>query len=137
MRVRLSTPLVVLILGDFVVFAVITVTGFSRHGELSGAGLRLFTTFLPLCLAWGLVAPWLGIFDLSRSARASQLWRPLLAMILAAPLASWLRGAWLNESIPPVFVLVIGAFSALGILIWHALWLSFFGSKAVRPVQHG
>ena len=126
-----------LILGDAAVFALVTVIGFLRHGELVGSGLRVLTTFLPLCIAWGVAAPWLGAFDLSFSAQVRSLWRPVLAMLLAAPLAGWLRGLWLGEDIPTIFVLVIGAFSALGILIWRSLWLALIRTRVSEQVQHG
>ena len=48
--------------------AAITLAGFTRHGELSGAGLGLFSIFLPLCVALALVAPWPGIFEPARAA---------------------------------------------------------------------
>ena len=127
-------------LGDVVVFGLVTIAGFTRHGELGspgGAGVRMLTTFLPLCAAWGLIAPWLGVFDFSRVVQPWQLWRPLLAMALAAPMVGWLRGLWLNEAIPPVFVLVIGAFSALGIILWRALWILLLRPRLARQVPDG
>jgi hypothetical protein len=137
MQTKAPLALVVLILGDVVIFGLVTVAGFSRHGELGSAGLRLFATFLPLCIAWALAAPWLGVFNLSQASQALQLWRPLFAMLLAAPMAGWLRGLWLGESIPPIFVLVIGAFSALGILLWRGVWIAWFRPRMAKQVQHG
>jgi len=134
---KIPARLFTLILGDVFLFGLVTVVGFSRHGELVGAGLRLLTTFLPLCAAWSLMAPWLGVFDLSRVGQPGQLWRPLLAMVLAAPMAGWLRGLWLGEAIPPVFVLVIGAFSALGILLWRGLWILLLRARLGKQVLHG
>jgi hypothetical protein len=139
MQNKIPAQLAGLILGDAVVFGLVTIAGFTRHGELGGlggAGWRLLTTFLPLCVAWGLIAPWLGAFDPSRAVQPRQLWRPLLAMALAAPMVGWLRGLWLNEAIPPVFVLVIGAFSALGIILWRSLWL-LLRPRQAKQVPHG
>jgi Protein of unknown function (DUF3054) len=143
MRYKVPARLPGLILGDVVVFGLVTVAGFTSHGELGSlgslgsAGLRVLTTFLPLCAAWGLVAPWLGAFDLPRAAQPRQLWRPLLAMTLAAPMVGWLRGVWLNQAIPPVFVLVVGAFSALGILLWRSLWLWLLRPRLAKQVPDG
>ena len=62
-----------------------------------------------------------------------QLWRPFWAMVLAAPLASWLRGVWLNAPIMPIFVLVLGGFSALGILAWRAVYALIFSRRLAAP----
>jgi len=64
---------------------------------------------------------------------ARQLWRPFWAMVLAAPLASWLRAVWLNAPILWLFVLVLGGFSALGILAWRALYSLFIVRRLAVP----
>jgi hypothetical protein len=43
-------------------------------------------------------------------------------MIFAAPLAAVLRGLILNAAIIPIFVVVLGATSAFGILVWRAIY---------------
>ena len=121
----------VLLLGDLLVLALVTLLGFATHGELATAGLRLLSTFIPLCAAWGLVAPWLGLFSPSITQDARQLWRPVLAAILAAPLAGWLRGFWLNAPILPVFVLVMAGTMALSLAAWRGIWL-FIRSRQVN-----
>jgi hypothetical protein len=133
MQTRKGSSLLLLAAGDLVVMALITVIGFARHGELSGSGLLLFSSFIPLCAGWALVAPWLGAFETARTADLRQLWRPLLAAFLAAPLAGLLRGLWLGEDIPTAFVLVIAAFSGLGVLIWRSIWTLLVH----RQVRHG
>jgi hypothetical protein len=112
-----------LILGDIIVSGVITLTGFATHGELSLASLpRMLTTFLPLLAGWFLMGPWLGLFGLQNTSY-SMFWRVPLAMLLAAPLASILRAALLDESAIPLFTLVLGGSAAIGMLIWRGLWL--------------
>ena len=97
-----------LILGDIIVSGVITLIGFATHGELSLASLpRMLTTFLPLLAGWFLTSPWLGLFD-PQNISYSIFWRVPLAMLLAAPLASILRAALLDESAIPLFTLVLG-----------------------------
>lgn len=121
----MATPkaqMTVLIIGDVITLIVVTAIGFATHGTLGSAGFRILTTFVPLLIAWVAVAPFLGAYDLARARRVDQLWRPFWAMILAAPLASWLRAVWLNAPILWIFVLVLGGFSALGILAWRALY---------------
>ncbi len=132
MQTRRSSPSVGLIAGDAAAMAVVTVVGFSTHGELAGAGLRILTTFLPLCIAWGLIAPWLGLYDRSLVCQPRQLWRPILAAVLAAPLAGLLRSLALNSApILPIFVLVLGATSALAVFLWRILWFLFQNRRRV------
>ena len=114
------------IAGDSITLALVTLVGFATHDELGTAGFRLLTTFIPLLVAWLLVAPHLGVFDPQRLREPLQLWRPFWAMILAAPLAGWLRGAWLNAPVIPIFVAVLGGVSALALLLWRSIyWLVF------------
>jgi K+ transporter len=118
----LSSQQKILILGDILVLAAITVFGFASHGTAGSAGLRMLSTFLPLLVAWFLLAPYLGVFDLARASDVRQVWRPFWAMILAAPLAAWMRGVWLDASILWLFVVILGGFSALGLLAWRILF---------------
>lgn len=99
---------------------VVTVVGFITHGETPG--LRLFTTFLPLCAAWALVAPWLGVFRPQVYRRAGMVWRAGLAMILAAPMAALLRALWLNTAIIPSFVIALGFSAAVVMTVWRLGW---------------
>jgi len=111
---------IILAAGDVAAIAVITLVGFASHGalEMSFAG-RMFTTFLPLLAGWFLIAPWLGLFDLQLVSNPRQLWRPVLAMLLASPLTAVLRAAMLNTVALPLFVLILGGSAALGMLVWR------------------
>lgn len=114
----------VLICGDVVTFGLVTLFGFSSHQTLGTAGARMWTTFIPLLLGWGLIAPFLGVYDPARAADWRQLWRPFWAMVLAGPMVGWLRGVWLDQLIVPLFVVILGGISALAILAWRsAFWL--------------
>ena len=124
----------ILLIGDILTVALVTVIGFATHDELGTAGWRMMTTFIPVLIAWGLVAPFLGAYDLQRVAQAHQLWRPFWAAVLAAPMAGWIRGIWLGQVILPIFVFVLGGVSALAILAWRTLfWIIFFR----RRTSHG
>lgn len=113
-----------LICGDVLVLAAVTVTGFATHGEAGSAGLRMLTTFVPLLAGWFLIAPFFGVYDLARAGDLRQLWRPFYAMVLGGPFAGWLRGVLLgNAPVLPLFVVVLGGFSALAILAWRALFV--------------
>ena len=114
----------VLIAGDIITLAIVTVIGFASHGTADTAGSRMLTTFIPLVVAWFLVAPFLQVYDNQISLDGRQLWRPLWAMILASPMAAWLRGLMLNSPILPVFVIILGGISAVAILVWRGIyWL--------------
>lgn len=113
---------VILLIGDTLTLALITLFGFASHGTMETAGPRMLTTFIPLLVAWLLVAPYLGVFQDGLTRNWKDLWRPFWAMVLAAPLAAWIRGAWLNAPILPIFVVVLGGISALGLLAWRTLY---------------
>jgi hypothetical protein len=108
--------------GDLLTLGLVTVFGFATHSELESAGLRMLTTFVPLTAAWLLVAPHLGAFDLNRTASWRELWRPFWAMVLAGPMAAWLRSVWLGTPVIPIFVPVLGGVAALSLLAWRAVF---------------
>ena len=120
---------ILLLTGDLITLALVTAFGFASHGTLATAGSRLLTTFVPLVLSWLLLAPHLGAFDLQRTGDPRQLWRPFWAMVLAGPLAAFMRGAWLNTAILPLFVVILGGVSALALLTWRALYVGFVRRK--------
>lgn len=114
----------VLIAGDIITLAVVTVIGFASHGTANTAGARMLTTFIPLVVAWFLVAPFLNVYKSEYVLDGLQLWRPVWAMVLAAPMAAWLRGVMLSSPVLPIFVVILGGASVAGMLIWRALfWL--------------
>ena len=113
-----------LIIGDTITLGIITVTGFASHGETDLSFLpRMSTTFVPLVVSWFLIAPWLGLFDTQIASNPQQLWRPPLAMLLAAPMTSILRATLLNGTALPLFTLVLGGSAAVGIFVWRSVWL--------------
>ena len=114
----------ILILGDVLAILVTTFIGFATHGE---AGLfflpRMAAAFFPLVIAWFLLSPFLGLFQQEITANPKQLWRPILAMIFAGPLAAVMRGLLLNAPIIPIFAVVLGATSAFGMLVWRGIYI--------------
>jgi hypothetical protein len=112
--------------GDVITLALVTLAGFATHNELGSAGFRMLTTFVPLVVAWFLLAPHLRVYDPRCYNNPAQLWRPFWAMVLAAPMFGWLRGFWLNAPIIPIFVLVLGGIGSLALLAWRSVyWLAF------------
>ena len=120
-----------LMLGDIFAMLAITLAGFATHGELNTSFItRMSALFFPLVIAWVLLAPWFGLFRSETTSNPGQLWRPALAMLFAAPLAAVLRGLILDAPIIPLFVVVLGATSAFGMVIWRGVYL--FLNRTVR-----
>lgn len=120
-----------LITGDFLAILVVSMVGFLTHKE-SPFTLRLFTTLLPVLLAWGLQAPWFGLYDARISRRAKLVWRAGLAMLLAAPLAALLRSYMLGQAlVVPVFVVALGISGAVGMMLWR-LFYAWLANRAPR-----
>jgi hypothetical protein len=119
-----------LIAGDLMAIAVVTVIGFATHGEAGTAVLpRMLTTFLPLCLGWFLVAPLLGLYSVAVTSDMRQQWRPFLVMLIAGPMAALMRAILLNTVVIPIFGVVLSASTGLGMLAWRALWALRRSSK--------
>ncbi len=131
-----STPLPpwALLMGDALVLLAVTLAGFGSHNS-SLEGGRWLTTFVPLCIAWGLVSPWLGNYRPAVWTAPLQVWRALLAMVLAAPLAAFLRATLMNGAIIPIFVVALGGVSALSLMVWRVVWafLSRRGLAWTKP----
>lgn len=124
----------ILLAGDMVTFALVTIFGFATHGTLDSAGMRMLSTFLPVLVAWLLFAPFFGVYQPGMAAEFRNLWRPFLAMVLAAPFAAWLRGVWLGTVILPIFVVVLGGICALAVLAWRGFYLLII---TTRKRNHG
>ncbi|MBT3337083.1 MAG: hypothetical protein HN855_11480 [Anaerolineae bacterium] len=115
---------ILLLLGDTFSVVIITVVGFMFHDGITIKILyRVAATFFPTLVAWVLIAPWLGLYREEIYSNWRQLWRAGWAVILAAPLAAFFR-ALMFGLIPilPVFVAVLAATAALGMLIWRGIW---------------
>ena len=113
----------ILIGGDILAIAIVTITGFATHGEVDMSFLpRMLAAFVPLTVAWFLISPWLRLFQPEVVSNPRQLWRPVLAMIFAGPFAALLRGLILNAPIIPVFAVVLSATSAFGMLVWRGIY---------------
>jgi hypothetical protein len=118
-----------LAVGDLLSLLIISIIGFVTHNE--AINWQILTTFLPYTLSWALLAPWLGVYQSDLTRKPFQVWRPMLAVFLAAPMAAWLRGVWLNRAILPIFVLVLGLSAALGFGIWRMMW-TFISRRVER-----
>jgi DUF3054 family protein len=123
----------ILILGDVLVIALMTVIGFVSHGEAGIAFLpRMAAIYFPLSVSWFLLAVVLGLFRRETVIDPKQLWRPLVTGLFAAPLAAILRGFILHAPVIPVFAIVLGLTTALGMGIWRELYFRF---NRMRPKE--
>lgn len=114
---------VALVSGDAGALAIVTLIGFAAHGEASLVFIpRMAASWIPLCSAWFLLAPSLGLFQDSTSKTATELWRPAFVMLFAGPLAALLRGIVLASPIQPTFAVVLSLTGAVALTIWRALW---------------
>jgi hypothetical protein len=117
-------PRQLLIPGDILAIALVTFIGFAIHGEAGLSFLpRMLATFIPLTLAWFLLAPWLGLFQKEVTSVPWGLWRVAVVMLFAAPFAAVLRGLVLNAPIIPIFAVVLGLTSAFGMAVWRGVYL--------------
>jgi asparagine N-glycosylation enzyme membrane subunit Stt3 len=115
----------VLIAGDAFALLVVSALGFATHDEIRAESLDRFpATYLPFLAAWILAALATGALNPRLSAEARQLWRPLAAAVLAAPLGAVLRGAWLGSPVLPIFVAVMTLATTAGYLAWRCLLLA-------------
>jgi len=122
----------ILILGDILAIALVTVIGFATHGEVALDFLpRMAALFFPLVVSWFLLAPALGLFQREMTSSPKQLWRPAWAGLFAGPLAVVLRGFLLNAPIIPVFAAILAGTFALGMVIWRSLY--FLLSRKAKP----
>ncbi len=111
-------------LGDSLAIAVMTFIGFALHGEADVSFIpRMGTTFFPVLIGWFLLAPWFGLFNETVVANFRSLWRIPLAMLFAVPLASSLRAAMLGGAALPLFTLILGFTSALGVFAWRVVYI--------------
>jgi hypothetical protein len=115
------------LVGDVVVLLVLTVIGFATHRTLDAFGRMLLTAGAAL-VAWAAVAPFLHVYrhDVIESPR--NLWRVAWAWVLAAPLATFLRGAALRLDIPPIFVFVVMLTNGFALLAWR----TYLGWRTTR-----
>jgi hypothetical protein len=112
-----------LITGDLLAIAILTMIGFATHEEVGLSFVpRMLAIFVPLALSWAAAAWVMRLYEPGITSDPRQLWRPLVAVLFAGPLAVVLRGFLLNAVVIPIFALVLSATAALGMLIWRAIW---------------
>ena len=121
----------ILVLDDILALAIVTVIGFTSHGEANTSFLpRVAAVFFPLIISWFVIAPWFRLFDSETTSNPRLLWRPAFAMIFAGPLAVLIRGLILNAPVIPIFGVVLSTTSAIGLVLWR--WVYILISKRIK-----
>jgi hypothetical protein len=116
----------ILIFGDILALALVTIVGFFTHGEGGVEYLpRMAAAFLPLAAAWLVLAPWFELFDPQVNFNLKTLGRIALAVVFAAPLALVFRGLFLNAPIIPIFAVVFTFTSMFGLIVWRVIYFLF------------
>ena len=106
------------IIGDVAVLVLLTVAGFATHLTLDAFG-RMLVTAIGALAAWAAVAPFLGVYRENVIEDPRSVWRVAWAGVLAAPMATFLRGAMLDRDIPWVFVLVTMLTTSFALVAWR------------------
>jgi len=106
------------LIGDVVVLVLLTVVGFATHLTLDAFG-RMFATGITALLAWAAVAPFLGVYSPTVITDPRSIWRVAWAWLLAAPLATFLRGVVLTRDIPTTFVIVVILVNGFALVAWR------------------
>lgn len=121
-----------LVLGDAAAIALIIIVGFITHDRAEAGYLsRAAALSIPLLIVWFVLASKIRLFDPDIALNPRQLWRPAVAMVASVPLAIVIRAAILSAEVTPIFMIVLGLVSALGITAWRVLffWISCRGAS--------
>ena len=108
------------LVGDVVVLLVLTIAGFATHLTLGDIG-RMVVTAVAALLAWAAVAGPMGVYRSDLIDNPRIIWRVAWAWVIAAPLATFLRGAALARDIPPTFVVVVILTNGFALVAWRVL----------------
>jgi hypothetical protein len=125
---RLTSTQRRVLIGDITVLVLLTIVGFATHDTLD-ALWRMIVTVVAALLAWAAAAPFLQVYDEDVISDAKSLWRVAWAWMLAAPMATFLRGMALDRDIPWVFVLVTMGLNGIALVAWR---IAFGWSRARR-----
>lgn len=133
MNTTRNEPSFFLIIGDFIAFLIVTVIGFANHNSQFDL-LRILANWIPLCLAWSMSAPLLGLWTFRQPSLLKNWWKIIWGIVLSVPLAVVIRGFILNTPTIGIFVLVMIATSVAGLFVWRLLW--FFLQKKLMDQKN-
>jgi hypothetical protein len=134
-RLFMKLPQVFLLVDDAAMIFLITFMGIQFHQSDPSIFTRLPFTFLPFLAAWIFFAAILQMYNLANASSWQQLWRILAAASLAAHTGAAIRALWLNTPLVPIFVFVMGAALAVGLLISRSIFILAIGTRWSNPKQ--
>ncbi|MFN8410939.1 MAG: DUF3054 domain-containing protein [Anaerolineales bacterium] len=118
----------ILVFGDILAIAIVTIIGFVTHGEGGLSYLpRMAAAFFPLVITWLILAPRFDLFNTQVASNPKTLWLPAFAALFAAPLSLVFRGLALNAPIIPIFAVVFTTTSAFGLVVWRIIYFFVIG----------
>lgn len=135
--------IILLVAGDFLAFLLFVWIGRSNHAlALTDVGAVIWTA-APFMIAWFVISPWLGLFQIE----ISESWRKFLPRFLVAwvllggPLGLILRNIFLQRpligGIIPSFAIVTLLVTTLFLLIWRLgyIWWHTRQYHQNRPME--
>ena len=115
--------ILILVVGDFMVFLIFATIGRRSHSEAAGLAdiWQIFLTALPFALGWFIVAPFLGVYRRNLMSDPRKMaGRTALAWLASWPLSMLLRGVFVDHAIPPATFAVITLITNLILLeVWR------------------
>jgi hypothetical protein len=126
-------PQIILLIDDTSVILIITLLGINLHQTDPSMFSRLPFTFLPMLLSWVFFALTLQLYDTLTASAWSQLWRVPLSAALTGAVGSTIRSFWLGTPLVPIFILVMGAALATGLLISRSIFILILGKRLSTP----
>lgn len=113
-----------IIIIDLFVIISLTLIGFISHGTLGQGLWHVLSTLVPIVLGWWLSSWLTQLYQIEKGNLWDMVIKPLLVVVLAYPLALWVRALISKSVVIPVFVLVMIGVTWGGLLIWRlGLWL--------------
>ena len=122
--------IILLVIGDAIVFLIFAAVGRRSHGEAAGISsfLQVAGTAAPFALGWFIVAPLVGAYRRRQTAGVRKMaQRTALSWIAAWPVALLFRGIAVDRAVPPLPFMLISLVSNMVFLeVWRVLfaWLS-------------
>lgn len=122
----------VLLVDDAIAIFAITFLGLSFHQMDAVLFERLPFTAIPYFIAWAIAAAALQLYNPDLATRPAHLWRVPVAAAVAALPAAALRSLWLGTPLVPIFVVVMGAIVAVGLLVTRSIFALIFGKALTK-----
>jgi hypothetical protein len=122
--------IIMLVIGDAIVFLIFAAVGRRSHGEAAGLSsfLQVVGTATPFALGWFIIAPLVGAYRRRQTTGVRKMaqWTAL-SWLAAWPVTMLFRGVAVDRAVPPwTFMLISLISNMLFLEVWRVLfaWLS-------------